>query len=237
MFIGWAWRAGAAAEAEALEHHFRSKIIVWPVAIEADLFAPRGDRALWRTRLNVRGEKTLLFIGRINFAEKGVGHLLDAMPEVIREVSEVNLLIIGGGGESERMNAQIKKLNIEANVQLVGRQPFEKLADYLQTTDVLIVPSTWVEHFGQVTIEAMAAGVPVITTNLGGSPEINLHNQTGLVISPADSRALAEAAIRLLTDEEMRVRMGQAARKRVLENYTFEVLIRQLEEIMEGLPK
>jgi len=227
----------AAAEAEALEHHFRSKIIVWPVAIEADLFAPRGDRALWRTRLNVRGEKTLLFIGRINFAEKGVGHLLDAMPEVIREVSEVNLLIIGGGGESERMNAQIKKLNIEANVQLVGRQPFEKLADYLQTTDVLIVPSTWVEHFGQVTIEAMAAGVPVITTNLGGSPEINLHNQTGLVISPADSRALAEAAIRLLTDEEMRVRMGQAARKRVLENYTFEVLIRQLEEIMEGLPK
>jgi len=224
----------AAAEAEALEENFRSKITVWPVAIEADLFAPRGDREYWRKSLNVRGEKTLLFIGRINFAEKGIGYLLEAMPEIIKAVDGVNLVVIGGGGESERMNTLVKKLNIEGNVQLVGRQPFEKLADYLQTADALVVPSTWVEHFGQVTIEAMAVGVPVITTNIGGSPEINLHNQTGLVVPAADSVALARAAIQLLSDETGRFQMGTAARKRVLENYTYEVLTKQLEEIIKG---
>ncbi len=225
----------AAAEAERPLGVVAKKVAVWSVGIEADLFAPRDDKLLWKKQLGIRGEQVLLFIGRINFAEKGIGYLLQAMPDIIAKFPDVNLVIIGGGGESERMKALIEKLGIREHVQLVGLKPFEKLPEYLNAVDALIVPSTWVEHFGQVTIEAMAAGLPVITTSLGGGPEINLHNQTGLVVPPADAKTLAQAAVKLLSDEALRHRLGQAGRQRVLQNYTYEVLIDELADIIQSV--
>ncbi len=227
----------AAARAEDLNAALAEKIAIWPVGIETEIFAPHGDKLKWRQSLGIRGKFVLLFIGRISFAEKGIGYLLEAMPKILRRIPDVNLVIIGAQGESQRLQQLIEKLNIAEHVKLVGVQPFERLADYLQATDVLLVPSIWIEHFGQVTIEAMAAGVAVVTTNLGGSPEINLHNQTGLVVPPANAQALAEAAIRLLSDDNLRARFGQAARQRVLENYTYEVLIKQLIEIIHQVKK
>ncbi len=225
----------AAAEAEQPLGVVAEKVIVWSVGIETDLFAPRGNKLSWKKQLGIRGEQILLFIGRINFAEKGIGYLLQAMPDIIAKFPNANLVIIGGGGESDRMTKLIESLKISRNVQLAGRQPFERLPDYLNAADVLLVPSTWIEHFGQVTIEAMAAAIPVITTNLGGSPEINLDNETGLVVQAADARALAEAGIRLLSDEGLRMRYGRQARQRVLENYTYKVLIDKFLEIVKGL--
>jgi len=90
------------------------------------------------------------------------------------------------------------------------------------------VPSVWLETFGQVTIEAMACGVPVVTFDAGASPDINISGQTGLVVPAKNSPALAEAIIKILSDDNLRLNYGQAARERVLANYTYEVVINKL---------
>lgn len=213
------------------------KVSIWPVGIDIVLFSSKGNRVQWRKKLQIKGDRVLLFIGRINFAEKGIGYLLEAMPAIIQTIPGVNLVIIGGGGESERLVAMIKNLEIGPYVQLVGQKPFPELADYLNASDLLVVPSVWVEHFGQVTIEAMACGVPVVTTDRGGSPEINVDGQTGFVVPAANASKLAEAVIKLLRDGGLRDQMGQAARKRVEENYSYDRLAEKLTKLIEEIKK
>lgn len=213
----------ATAEARALGLA-ENKIEIIGVGIEPELFA-LGGKEEWRKILSIEGSKVILFIGRINFAEKGIGYLLGALPEIIQSIPEANLVIIGGGGESARMNEHIKQLQIANHVQVVGKKPFTDLPKYLSASDVMVMPSVWVEHFGQVTIEAMAAGVPVVTTDVGGSPEINLHRQTGLVVPAKNSGAIAEAVIRILSDANLHKQFSENARRRVQENYTYEILV------------
>ncbi|MDP2933873.1 MAG: glycosyltransferase family 4 protein, partial [bacterium] len=202
------------------------------VAIEEDLFKPLGRKDEIRGQLGLRGEQIVLFIGRINFAEKGVGVLLAAMPRIIARLPHVNLVIVGGGGESERMRKEIERLKISEHVQCVGKKPFADLVKYLNAADIMAVPSIWMEAFGQVTIEAMACGVPVVTSDAGASPEINIDGQTGFVVPAGDSSKLAEAAIKLLTDEELSQKMSVASRKRVLENYSYSVIVNKFLEII-----
>ncbi|TSA45581.1 glycosyltransferase family 1 protein [bacterium] len=223
-----------AASREALDAGLQaSKVEVIGVGIETDIFAPQGRQEDWRQALGISGGKVMLFIGRINFAEKGIGFLLEAMPEIITAVPGVNLAIIGGGGESERMNRLIDKLGIREHVQVLGKKPFSDLPKYLNASDVMVVPSSWIEHFGQVTVEAMSCGVPVVTTDTGGSPEINIDRQTGFVVPAKDSPSLATAAVKILTDSVLRDRLGKAARVRVEENFTYEVLINKFLQIIK----
>lgn len=201
------------------------KVEIIGVGIETDIFRPAGSKP-------AGGDKTILFIGRINFAEKGIGYLLEVMPEITRAVPGARLVIIGAGGEWERLQKKIEDLGIKNYVQCIGKKPFQELPEHLNAADVLAVPSVWVEHFGQVTVEAMACGIPVVTSDTGGSPEINIDGETGFVVSAKDSGALARAIIKILQDENLRKKFGEAARQRVLENYTYEVLTQKFLDVV-----
>jgi len=216
----------AAADAERALGLPEEKIRIMAVAIETDLFKP-GNQS--------KNGNTILFVGRINFAEKGIGYLLDAMPEVLRRLPAAKLVIVGGGGESQRLLAQIKTLGIENSVRVVGEKPFNELPQYLNASDVMVVPSIWLEAFGQVTIIAMACGVPVVTSDIGGSVEINLDGQTGFVVPRADSHALAEAILKILRDPQLAKTLGQNARKRVEEHYSYEVLVNKFLKLIGEL--
>lgn len=219
---------------EGVEMGFdQSKIEILPVSIETDLFKPLNKKEELRSELKIKGKEVILFIGRINFDEKGIGVLLKAMPKVISEISDVNLVIVGGGGENERMKKIIDELKINDAVQLVGKKPFEDLVKYLNSTDVFVVPSIWLETFGQVTIEAMACGVPVVTSDAGASPYINIDRETGLVVPAKNSEKLAEAIVKLLKDKDLAKQFGQQARKRVEQNYTYDVVVNNLLDIIK----
>lgn len=217
----------AAAHAEKKLGLTEGKIRIMGVAIETDLFKPAGA---------VKRGKNILFIGRINFAEKGIGVLLEAMPGIISAVPEASLTVVGSGGEWERMSGLIQKLGIGNHVQLAGQKPFTDLPKYLNAADVFVMPSLWVEHFGQVTVEAMSCGLPVVGTNIGGTPEIvgSGSEAGGIIVPPNDPNSLANAAVKLLRDDELRQRMGRAARQRVEQNFSYEVLTRKFLEILEG---
>lgn len=221
-----------AASREALDFGLpASKVRIIGVGIETEVFAPGNKKTEWRQKLGIKGKRVVLFIGRINFAEKGIGFLLEAMPQILKAVPTANLVVIGSGGESDRMNRLIDDLDIREQVQLVGQKSFGELPGYLNAADVMVVPSIWIEHFGQVTIEAMSCGVPVVTSDVGGSPEINIHGQTGFVVPAKNSQAIASAVVQILTDQNLQERLGIAARKRVEANYTYDVLINKFLEI------
>ncbi len=227
-----------------------SKIAVIGVGVEADLFRPQ----------NLEKKYDLLFIGRINFAEKGIGYLLQAMPEILNAVPDAKLGIVGGGGESQEMNGLIAQLGIKDHVELLGKKPFTELPKYLNESKVFVMPSVWMEHFGQVTIEAMACGVPVVGTNIGGTPEIvhpsltlpingreahkgiplprgegQEEGECGIIVPAKDSSRLAEAIVKLLQNDRLRERMGSAARKRVQENFIYEVLVNKFLELITSI--
>ena len=206
------------------------------VAIEEDIFRPQGEKLQLRNNLGIKGDKVILFIGRINFDEKGIGYLLEAMPCIVEKIPRVNLVIIGGGGERKRMDVLIQQLGIKNNVQTVGKKPNSLLPKYINASDVLAVPSVWMEAFGKVTIEAMSCGVPVITTDVGASPEININGETGFVIPARNSQAIVDAIVKILSDDGLRKKMGEAARRRVLENYTYDAIINKFLKIIQSTP-
>ena len=93
--------------------------------------------------------------------------------------------------------------------------------DYYQRAALLVMPSFY-ESFGIACLEAMAFGLPVVATRVGGLPEVIEDGVTGLLVPPGDADALAQAMIRLLSDADLRRRMGQAGRERVLKEFTTE---------------
>ncbi|MBI4053992.1 MAG: glycosyltransferase family 4 protein [Candidatus Doudnabacteria bacterium] len=201
------------------------KIRILGVAIETDLFRPLSDKAGFRTRLKLKGEKIVLFIGRINFAEKGLDYLLRAMPEIVTALPGVNLVIVGSGQDSDRMRSMIQELRLDGCVQTVGKRSFAELVDYLNAADVLVIPSIWMEAFGQVTIEGMACGVPVVTSDAGAGPEINIDGQTGFVVPAKNSPGIVQTVVRILRDPALQKRLGQQARTRVIQNYSYPVIV------------
>ena len=100
-----------------------------------------------------------------------------------------------------------------------------------------MMSSVWLETFGQVTIEAMSCGVPVIYFNAGASPEININDQTGFMVETKNSQAMADAIVKMFSDDERRQQMGINARQRVIENYSFEALIKMYIKLVEELKK
>jgi glycosyltransferase involved in cell wall biosynthesis len=98
----------------------------------------------------------------------------------------------------------------------------EKLAEYYRSADVFVFPSIWDEPFGIPVIEAMAAGLPVVATRVGGVVETVEDGKTGFLVPPADSHALAEAISALVQDRALRERLGAAGRERALELFSFD---------------
>ena len=107
----------------------------------------------------------------------------------------------------------------------IGWHPINKVKEFYQQSDICAVPSTWEEPFGLVAIEAMATGRPCVVADVGGLQDIVIPGETGFIFDRDSPAALAEALAKLLDDPEGRRRMGDAGRKRVEENYTWDRVI------------
>lgn len=118
----------------------------------------------------------------------------------VLDVMPAKLLFVGDGPERSKVEEMCRQLNICQHIRFLGRQ--EEMEDIFAITDLFVLPSSY-ESFGLVALEAMAAHVPVISTNAGGLPEVNLDGVTGFLSDVGDVDSMAANAIRLLTDEEL----------------------------------
>jgi glycosyltransferase involved in cell wall biosynthesis len=215
--------------------------------VDVDRFSGRNGHGAPRGG----GDRRLLFVGRVS-PEKGVHVLLDAFQRVIERCPQARLEVVGPQGaapiefivgltDDPRVSDlasfyrgdYFSLLQGRLSSGTVGRVSFKghvahsRLSDHYRNADVLINPSLS-EAFGMSLVEAMATGVPAVATRVGGVPEVVEDGKTGLLVEPGDACALAGAILRLLTDDGLRKAMGEAARRRAVERYSWEAVADRL---------
>jgi glycosyltransferase involved in cell wall biosynthesis len=153
---------------------------------------------------------TIGFVGRLS-EQKGVTVLLKAMPLIKNRVPDARLVFVGTGPEEDALKALSKELGVESEVQFVGFKP--NVFEYIRQMDILALPSR-TEGFGRVALEAMAMGIPVIASSVGGLKELVVEGETGLFVPYGSVEKLAAAAVELLSERERRLEMGRKGHDR-----------------------
>ncbi len=160
----------------------------------------------------------VLSAGRLS-PEKGFDVLVDAAAHVLRRCPRTGFVHFGEGGERERLEARIRERGLTNRFLLKGFT--NDLDRYLPWADLVVLPSH-TEGLPNVALEASAAGVAVVATAVGGTPEVVADGETGRLVPPAQPERLADAIANLLTDDRTRMAMGRAGRTRMLAEFTFE---------------
>lgn len=175
------------------------RIVPNGVDLEKAASVPRGERPPHRISV----------IARLS-PEKGLPHLLDAMPEILEACPDAELVVVGGGDLEETLKSRSEKLGLDGKVRFTGSLPHEEALAQVADSSVFVLPSLG-EGLGIVLIEAQALGVPVIGTDVGGIPDVITHDRTGLLVPPADPTAIVEAVLRIFNDPDAAGRMADAA--------------------------
>jgi phosphatidylinositol alpha-1,6-mannosyltransferase len=209
----------------------RTRIAVIYPGVDAARFRD-GDRAAMRDALGWRDEFILLSVGRLQ-SRKGHDLVIRAMPELVRARPELRYLIVGDGGERQRLEALARDLGVADAVRFAGKAADEALPHYYAAADLFVHPNRIdddgdVEGFGMVFLEAAAAGLPVIGGNSGGVPEAVEDRVTGTLVGGRDVDEFVAAVLRLADAPALRAEMGRAGRQRVETQFSWEASVRAL---------
>ena len=188
----------------------RFDVKVIPFGVDASVFAPASESP---------DQFTVGTIKSIE-AHNGIDCLLDAANIIINEYHNtyIHFLIVGQGSLLGEMKQKTTDLGLDNYVKFAGYIPHEKIVEFHQKLSVFISVSTR-ESFGVAVLEAAACGVPAITSNVGGLPEVNQNNYTGYVIPPNDPEKLANSICKLFKDKNLKDQMEENARNRVAKQF------------------
>jgi glycosyltransferase involved in cell wall biosynthesis len=206
-----------------LQAIYHRDIAVVPNGIDINDYRDRPDEQECETP-----EKRILFVGRLN-PVKGVHYLLRAM-KIVREVlPEAKLIIVGEGEERKNLECLTNDLGLNECVDFVGRTPHEKIPDYLYQADIFVLPSLS-EGFGIVILEAMACGLPIVATRVGGVPDIVEDGVNGYLVESGDFQEMAKKIIFILENQPLKLLISKNNRIKVQE-YDWKNVVNQLEQI------
>ncbi len=206
-----------------------------PNSVDTSRFCPVGDREKHELRRKLRlspKDKVVTFTGRL-VSYKGLPLLLRVWQEIQRKHDDARLLLVGSGGlDIHNCEAELKEYvnanGLSENVRFMGS--VRNVHEYLQASDIFVFP-TENEAFGISLIEAMACGLPVISTSVGGVRDILEHRKNGLVVEVNHFQQLYDALDTLMTDTALSTCLGQAARQVTREKYSAEIVTRQYVEL------
>ena len=160
----------------------------------------------------------------------GPGVLVEAMQTVARALPAARLVLVGRGASAPELRAQVAELGLQDRVEFRGWVPQDQLPELLRSFSVFAMPSLF-ESFGVAAVEAQATGIPVVASRVGGIPEVIADGETGLLVPPSNSRALADALVGLLADGELRKRLGRAARERAARKFDWRENVSRMEAL------
>jgi glycosyltransferase involved in cell wall biosynthesis len=180
----------------------------------------------------------LLYAGRI-YPEKGIDILIKAMIRLVNGQGKRDILLsVAGTGAVEHEN-RLRQLVCEAgltdNVLFLGWVPPAKMPELLRNFDVLVLPSIWPEPFSRAVMEGMISGLVVAATRTGGTPEIIIDGENGLLFTPNDPDDLASKIAQLLDDPKSRNQLGYAGRKTILERFTMIKMMDEIEDYLQEI--
>jgi len=183
--------------------------------------------------LGLAGRPAVFYLGRLS-AHKGLDTLFEAARKIIdRDNDPVFVLAGPDGGVRKQLQRRMEKYGLQGRIVLAGKITEEEKISALQNAAVFCLPS-FSEAFGIVVVEAMAAGCPVVVSDVMALPEIVTHKQTGLLFRAGDVNLLFEQIQYLLDNKEERLRLSGNARKMVKSKYDWEGILDRLEEVYKA---
>lgn len=226
-------QAAARAQAEAFGGHGRVEVIYPGVEVASDAPDPAWARLSVRREFGLAPDSVL--IACVSRLQPGKGQivLLRAASEMLWRFPQVKILLVGGEmfgmnpGYERRLKRLTRELGIEDRVVFTGFR--QDIARLLAAIDIFVHPATAPESFGLSVVEAMAAGKPVIVTDVGGPRETVVDGQTGLIVPPHDERRLREAMITLLENPQLGQSLGRAAQIHARAQFSQSAMIEKVE--------
>ena len=208
---------------------FMHKCTVIPLGIDLTPFLQNSSQDIGSTKEKY-GSPIILFVGKLRYY-KGLQFLLEAMRDI-----PAKLIVIGNGPMEKEWRNLASKLNINEKVFFLGEIGGEQLAHFYGASDIFVLPACErSEAFGLVQVEAMASGLPVISTELGtGTSFVNKHGETGLVVRPKDPDSLRVAILSLLDNPTLCLEMGRRGRERAMREFSLETMVERLLNLYEA---
>lgn len=204
----------------------RERLVTIPNGIE--LRPPTVGRLEMRASLGIPADAPVVgTAGRIT-EQKGLEFLIQAALLLRPAFPDLRIVLVGDGHERTALEEQARRIGVADRVHFLGVRM--DIPDLLGAFDLYALPSRW-EGLPMAVLEAMAAGLPVVASAVGGLPTAIRHGREGVLVPPEDATALAGALEQVLADPELRSRMGRAARDRYRANFTLEVMARRYEAL------
>ncbi|MFC0471810.1 glycosyltransferase [Halalkalibacter kiskunsagensis] len=211
--------------------------------VDIDRFVPphssqaQNMREEIRKEHNLQGKKVILFAGRLS-ANKGADILVKAMPELAKKHSDIALVLVGSKwfsvNEVSDYVAYVRALAARLPIPVIntGFVAPSEIQKWFAAADVFVCPSQWQEPLARVHYEAMASGLPIITTARGGNPEVITPNVNGFVVEqPEDPQAFVDLLAPLLSDPKLSKKLGLQGRKMAEENFTWDRVISDIHDV------
>ncbi len=259
VWTSWAWWQAERGWKSAFYQHFLSRILtpteyikqqlvaanpklaaritVLPFGVDTNEFTPGAREAALRAELGVPGNAPVVTVLARFQSVKGHAYLLDAAPAILDAFPETRFLFVGDTTfETVDANATRRAVGerVAADARLRAAVVFcgfrRDVPRVLRASDILVCPSAF-ETYGMANIEAMACGIPVVSTNVGGPRETIVDGETGFLVPPNEPGMLAARVIELLGSAERRCQMGHKGRQRVLERYDLRASVARLERV------
>jgi glycosyltransferase involved in cell wall biosynthesis len=212
----------------------RGKLVNIYNGIDTKIFKPNllSNSQLQHLRQDLNlaeNEHVIVTVARLH-SQKGHKYLLKAIPSILEKYPQTKFLLIGDGVERSKLEKLASDLNIANNIAFLGVR--KDIPEILNISTLFVLPSLW-EGLPNSVLEAMAVGLPVVTTDIDGCSELIVNEETGILIPPADSDAIENAVCRLLSDRGLRSRICLASIERAIIHFSLEQNIKSYVELYE----
>ena len=195
------------------------KINVVPNGVSPSNFTVSERDYDFRRKYAMDNEKIILFMGRLVY-EKGIQHLISAMPKILNNYHDAKLIVAGKGGMLGELQNEVNSLGLGNKVYFTGQLSPKQVQKMYKCADIAVFPSTY-EPFGIVAIEAMLSGVPTVVTDIGGLNEIVDHGVTGMKSYAGNANSLADSILALLFDHKLCDTIVKNAKQEVKTKYNW----------------
>lgn len=207
------------------------KINVIPNGISLNNFSGVEKDYDFRRKYAMDNEKIILYVGRLVY-EKGIQHLIGAMPKILANYHDAKLVICGKGGMIDELRQETRNLGIENKVYFAGYCDSKTVQKMYKCADMAVFPSTY-EPFGIVALEAMLAGIPIVVSDVGGLNEIVEHGVTGMKSYAGNSNSISDSVLSLLFDAKLCDNVSKNAVKKVKELYNWNKIAQDTHYVYE----
>ena len=196
------------------------KINVIPNGVNLSAFTGIERDYDFRRQYAMDNEKIILYIGRLVY-EKGIQHLISAMPKILDNYHDSKLIIAGRGGMYDDLKAQAEYMGLRDKVYFTGYLDAKKVQKMYKCADVAVFPSTY-EPFGIVALESMLSGVPTVVSDIGGLGEIVEHGVDGMKSYCGNANSIADSVLNILYDHQLAANISKKAKQKVKEKFNWE---------------